>query len=354
MFKLIRELKTQHKTAYVSIWVLMFLYLGSIFAGFISPYHYDNEDREHPYAPPTSIHFLKDGRITQPYVYSYGFYLDKYHKRVYQEDTSKSFSIKFFSKGDSYKFLGLFETKTHLFAVDTPAKIYVLGADARGRDLFSRILYGARFSLSIGLLGAGISFILGMLIGGISGYYGGKIDNVIMRACEMVMMIPSFYLLLALRAAFPSDLSSIQVYVLLIIILSFIGWAGMARVIRGMCLSLTNREYVLIARSQGLSNIKIIIRHLLPHTFSYSIVAITLSIPSYILGESGLSFLGLGIQDPQASWGNLLSQAMSIAHIRLHPWILIPGFFIFITVMAFNLLGEGLRDVVDPHKEIMP
>lgn len=354
MLGIMEKLRKQHKAAYISMWILIVLYLGALFAGFFSPYHYANENRETPYAPPTQIHFIKEGHITWPFVYEYDLRLNKYHKRIYEEDKSKAYPINFIYRSDKYKLLGLFETNIHLFGVNSPVRIYLLGADSRGRDLFTRILYGARFSLSIGLVGAAISWILGMLIGGISGYYGGKVDDILMRVCEMVMMVPSFYLILALRAAFPPNLSSIQIYLLLVVILSFVGWAGMAWVIRGMTLSLRNREYVLISRSQGLGNLKIIIRHILPHTFSYSIVAVTLSIPTYILGESGLSFIGLGIQDPHASWGNLLSAAMGIAQIRLHPWILIPGFFIFITVMSFNLLGEGLRDIVDPHKEMIP
>jgi len=352
MLNFLRDLRKQHKAAFISIGILGILYLGAVFSGFLAPYHYDNENREYPYAPPVSIHFIKNGQITWPYIYDYELTLDKYHRRVYKENKAKTFPMQLFHSGDDYNLLGLFKTNIHLFGVDEETRIYLFGADSRGRDLFSRILYGSCFSLSIGLIGVTISFLLGMLFGGISGYYGGQVDNVIMRMCEMIMMIPSFYLILALRAAFPPNLSSIEVYALIVIILSFVGWAGMARVIRGMCLSLSNREYILIARSQGLSNIKIIIRHVLPHTSSYSIVAVTLSIPSYILGEAALSFLGLGIQDPHASWGNLLSDAMGIAHIKLHPWILIPGIFIFVTVMAFNILGEGLRDIVDPHKEI--
>src|SRR3989338_6798407 len=200
-------------------------------------------------------------------------------------------------------------------------------------------------SLLSGLIGVFISFIIGLFIGGISGYYGGKIDNFLMRICEMFMMVPGFYLMLALRAAFPPNLSSMQIYLLIIIIFSFIGWASLARVVRGMSISLREREYVLAAKAIGLSDFAIIVKHILPHTLSYSIIAIMLSIPGYILGESALSLIGLGIQDPYASWGNLLSDSMSISQIRFHPWILIPGAFIFITVMAFNLLGDGLRDV---------
>ena len=224
----------------------------------------------------------------------------------------------------------------------------MLGADARDRDVFSRLLYGAQVSLSIGLIGVFISFTIGLFIGGVSGYYGGRLDNFLMRLCEMVMMVPGFYLLLALRAWVPDNFNSLQVYFAIIIILSFIGWAGLARIIRGMCLSLREREYVLAAKSLGLSDFKIITRHILPHTLSYSIFAVMLSIPGYILGESGLSLIGLGIQDPYASWGNMLSDAMSIVRIKFAPWILWPAFFIFLTVVCFNVIGDALRDCLDP------
>lgn len=214
--------------------------------------------------------------------------------------------------------------------------------------MFSRILFGARVSLSIGLIGAAISFTIGLLVGGIAGYYGGKVDNILMRLCEMFMMVPGFYLLLALRAVVPADFNSIQVYFSIVVILSFIGWAGLARIIRGMCLSLREREFVLAARMMGLNDLQIIIKHILPHTVSYSIVAVMLSIPGYILAESGLSLIGLGIQDPYASWGNLLSEAMGILRIQFAPWILTPGVFILMTVMCFNVIGDALRDALDP------
>lgn len=350
MMDIIKKLKESNKLAWASFWILIFLYFFALFADFISPYHYSREERMLSYAPPTRLHFIDSkGRLHLiPFVYKYNYYYNQYRQKIYREDKSRIYKIKFFVKGDSYKFLGIFKMRLHLFGVDPPAKIYLFGADARGRDLFSRILYGARISLSIGIVAVALTFLLGLLIGGISGYFGGKVDNLIMRSCEMIMMIPSFYLLLALRSSFPPQMGTTKIYFLLVIILSFIGWASLARVIRGMVLSLKEKEYISAAKAIGCSHMRIIIRHILPNTFSYAIVAITLSIPSYILGESALSLLGLGIQDPVPSWGNLLTDAMAIYHIRFHPWILIPGFFIFITVMAFNLLGDGLRDLLDP------
>ena len=328
---------------------LMAFYLAAIFADFLSPYSYQNEDRNSSYAPPSRIHFLDENfKPVRPYLYGMALTFDEFHKRVYVVNKAEKYRLRFFVPGDEYKLLGLFPCRHHLFGADSPGRIYLFGADSRGRDLFSRILYGARISLSIGLIGVLISFVLGLLVGGISGYYGGVIDNIVMRLCEMIMMVPGFYLMLALRAAFPPNLTSLQIYFLIVVIFSFIGWASLARVIRGMSISLREREYVLAAKAIGLSDLAIIRRHILPHTVSYSIVAIMLSIPGYILGESALSLLGLGIQDPYASWGNLLSDAMGIVQIKFAPWILLPGLFIFLTVMCFNVIGDTLRDCLDP------
>jgi peptide/nickel transport system permease protein len=239
--------------------------------------------------------------------------------------------------------------RTRLFGVDEPARLYLLGADYRGRDLLSRIVYGSRISLSIGFVGVVVSFFVGMVVGGISGFFGGRTDDVLMRICEMVMMIPGFYLMLALRAAFPPGLSSVEVYFMIVLIMSFIGWAGLARVIRGMVLSIREKEFVTAAIASGENSLRIILRYILPNTLSYVIVSVTLSIPAYILGESALSLIGVGIQEPYASWGNLLSEAMNIGEIKFHPWILVPGVFIFVAVMAFNFLGDGLRDAFDPR-----
>lgn len=338
-----------NRLAMVCVFILAALYFSAVFAGFLSPYSYKSERREYSYCPPTQIHFVDEqGRWGWPFVYGIKLSFDEYYKRVYQEDRSEQYPIRLFSQGDRYKFLGIFPMNLHLWGVQEEGAVYLLGADNRGRDLLSRILYGGRVSLSIGLIGVFISFSIGLIFGGISGYYGGWIDNILMRVAEMVMMVPGFYLLLALRAAVPPEFSSVQVYIAIVVILSFIGWAGLARIIRGMCLSLREREFVLAAKSIGLSDFKIIIRHILPHTLSYSIFAVMLSIPGYILGESALSLIGLGIEDPFSSWGLLLKDAMNIVRIRFYPWILIPAFFIFLTVISFNVIGDALRDALDP------
>ncbi|MCM8769391.1 MAG: ABC transporter permease, partial [Candidatus Omnitrophica bacterium] len=230
-----------------------------------------------------------------------------------------------------------------------PGKVFLLGTDIHGRDVFSRTIHGARISLSIGLVGVSVSFFFGLLIGGISGYFGGHLDTVLMRLVEIIMTFPSFYLLLALRAAFKPNISSIQLYLLIVVIMSLIGWASLARIIRGIVLSLREEEFVMASRALGLSSFRIITRHILPNTFSYTVTALTLSVPGYILGESTLSLLGLGIQEPYASWGNMLSVCVgNLRILTLAPWMLTPGFCIFLTVICFNFLGDGLREVLDP------
>ncbi len=341
----------RHKLAMWALGVLVVLYAMCIFADFVAPYSMDDERRDLSYCPMMRLRFVDEaGKFhLRPFVYNYSYTFDEYYNRVYVQDRSTRYPIKLFAKGSQHKLLGLIPMERHLFGVDEPARIYLLGADYRGRDLLSRILYGSRVSLSIGFVGVLVSFSIGMIVGGISGYFGGLTDNILMRVCEMVMMVPGFYLMLALRAAFPHDLSSVQVYLMIVLIMSFIGWAGLARVIRGMVLSIREKEFVTAARASGETALRTIVRHILPNTMSYVIVAVTLSIPGYMLGESALSLIGLGIQEPYASWGNLLAEAMSIAEIKFHPWILIPGFFIFISVMSFNFLGDGLRDAFDPR-----
>lgn len=343
----------RHPLVLPGLIILAVLYFIMIFAEFIAPYHFDNGDRSNSYQPPSHIHFVHDGKFSiVPFVYPYSYGFNEFYERQWVEDRTRPQHIVLFPKGDKVKLWNFITIDYHLFGIsktDSKARIYLMGADAVGRDIFSRIIYGSRISLTIGFLGVALTTILGFFIGGIAGYYGGKVDWFLMRFAECFMLVPSFFLMLALRSAFPMDLSSTQVYLLIVVIMSFIGWAGFARVIRGMSLSIGKQDFVTAAHALGASDMRIIFRHILPQTFSYAIVSMTLSIPAYILGESALSLIGLGIQDPYASWGNMLSDAMHISDIKYHPWILIPGIFIFLSVMAFNFVGDGLRDALDPN-----
>jgi len=321
--------------------ILIVLYLVALFAGFIAPYSYQRMDNNGFFHPPTWPR-LKGFHLVVP---RYEELPGAYHYRALRNDTKL---IHFFVRGDEYKLFGLIPATIHLFGTgDANYPVYLLGADQFGRDEFSRLLYGSQISLSIGIIGILLSFSFGMIIGGISGYFSGWTDSFIMRFCELIMSIPALYLIISLRATFPPGMSSAQVYLMIVIILSFIGWASMARVIRGMALSLREQQFVLAARALGQRHLKIIVRHVLPNTFSYVIVAATLSVPYYILGEVVLSFLGVGIQEPNASWGNMLTAAQNTEYLRNFPWLLAPGAAIFITVLAFNFLGDGLRDAAD-------
>ncbi|HOV22600.1 MAG TPA: ABC transporter permease [bacterium] len=343
------KLRRKNIVAFISLVIIILLYVFSFLTDFIAPYPFDKQFRDFSLSPPTRIHFIDENRKFHiiPFVYESKVINPITNK--YEEDRSKIYQVKFFVKGEKRKILGFIPFNYCLFGTEGDGKIFLFGTDIHGRDVFSRILYGSRISLSIGLIGVSISFILGLLLGGISGYFGGKVDNFLMRLVEIIMMFPSFYLLLALRGTFPTDISTVKIYFLIVIILSFIGWASLARIIRGMVLSIKEEEFILSARALGLSTFRIITKHIIPNTFSYTITAITLSIPGYILGESALSLIGLGIQEPFPSWGNMLS--VSIGNLKIltsAPWMLIPGFFIFLTIICFNFLGDGLRDLMDP------
>jgi peptide/nickel transport system permease protein len=321
--------------------ILIGLYLMALFAGFIAPYHFERQDRDRFFHPPLWPKPSGFHLVVPRYEAGAGSF-------VYHAVAGDTKPLHFFVRGDKYKLFALVPATIHLFGTgDENYPVYLLGTDQFGRDVLSRLLYGSQISLSIGIIGILLSFSFGMMIGGISGYFGGRTDTVIMRLCELIMSIPALYLIISLRATFPPGMSSAQVYAMIVIILSFIGWASMARVIRGMTLSLREQQFVLAARALGQTHLKVIVRHILPNTFSYVIVAATLSVPYYILGEVVLSFLGVGIQEPNASWGNMLTAAQNTEYLRNYPWLLAPGAAIFVTVLAFNFLGDGLRDAAD-------
>lgn len=353
---MIRDLFKQlwkDKFARIALIVLGIIYLALFFADFIAPYTKDFSDRSMAYVPPSKIFTIdENGNFSKPYTYNYKREFDPDDlKIVYTLDRGQKHYIKFFSKGQPYKFLGLIPMKRHLVTTDTDGRLFLLGTDINGRDVFSRILFGGRISMTIGFLALFVLFPIGLLYGGIAGYFGGKVDMIMMRFAEAVMSIPSFYLLIILASILPSGMTSVQRFMLIVVILALIGWASFARVVRGMVLSIKNREYVQAAKSIGASRLRIIVKHILPQTTSFVIVAMTLSVPSYILSESGLSFLGLGIQQPDASWGNMLKEAQEYTNIIYRPWLLTPGFLIFIAVLAFNLIGDTIRDVLDPKSK---
>ena len=342
------------KFATISLCVLLILYIAIFLANFIALYPKDFSNRNLSYAPPSNVHFITpEGKLSRPYTYNYIRKFDKDSLRMYfVQDRTQKYYLTLFPDGFEYKFLGIFKTKKHLLGVQKGGELFLLGCDINGRDNFSRLLYGGQVSLTIGFLALFISFPIGLIYGGIAGYFGGIVDSVMMRFAEAVMSIPSFYLLIILAAILPSGMTSSQRFMLITVILALIGWAGFSRVVRGMVLSIKTQDFVRAARSIGASRARIILKHILPQTSSYVIIAITLSVPGYILAESGLSFLGLGIQQPDASWGNMLKEAQEFANIIYRPWLLTPGFLIFVAVLSFNLMGDTIRDILDPKSQI--
>ena len=342
------------KFAKIALIVLGVIYFALFFADFIAPYTKDFSDRTMAYVPPSKIFVIdENGKFSKPYTYNYTRSFDNENLRiVYNLDRSQKHYVKFFAKGQPYKFLGIIPASSHLVTTDSDGRLFLLGTDINGRDVFSRLLFGGRISMTIGFLALFVLFPIGLLYGGIAGYFGGIVDTLMMRFAEAIMSIPSFYLLIILASILPAGMTSVQRFILIVVILAMIGWAGFARVVRGMVLSIKNQEFVQAAKSIGASRLRIIVKHILPQTASFVIVAMTLSVPSYILSESGLSFLGLGIQQPDASWGNMLKEAQEYTNIIYRPWLLTPGFLIFIAVLAFNLIGDTIRDVLDPKSKV--
>lgn len=341
----------RHKLALYSFWFLLLLYASILFVEMIAPYGLETRDTGHIYAPPQSIHFFHDGDFVGPFVYGYKYELDmETLKRVYVEDETQVQPLRFFCSGDSYDFWGLFEWDFHLVCAAEGGTFYPLGTDRLGRDILSRIIYGARISLTIGLVGIAFSFLLGISIGGVAGYYGGWIDSVVQRLIEIVRSFPEIPLWLALSAILPVTWSPLWVFFGITLILALLDWPGLARAVRSKLLSLREEDFTVAAQLMGASPKRIIFRHLMPSFSSHLIASLTLSIPAMILAETALSFLGLGLRPPITSWGVLLTEAQSINAVVLYPWLLLPAVPVIVTVLAFNFLGDGLRDAADPYR----
>ncbi|MBV7331037.1 ABC transporter permease [Chloroflexi bacterium TSY] len=344
----------KHRMAVVSAIIVILLYVVAGFSEFVAPYDPEESFVKYKFAPPSRIHIMDEaGNLQRPFVYKIVRERDPETLRsIYTEDTSIIYPIRFFVEGPEYELWGRWPMTTHLFGLDAAAEeqgVFLMGADRLGRDLFSRLAYGARISLTIGLVSVFISLVLGIVLGGISGYYGGTLDNAVQRLIEFIRSIPEIPLMMALAAALPPDWPTVRVYFGITILLSLVGWTGLARVVRGRFLSLREEDFVMAARFSGSSEMRIILRHMLPSFLSHIIASLTLAVPAIILAETGLSFIGLGLRAPAISWGVLLQEAQNVKSVALAPWVLAPALFVVLSVLAFNFLGDGIRDAADPY-----
>jgi peptide/nickel transport system permease protein len=343
----------RHRLAQVAMVILGVFYFVAIFAEFLSPHDPQRRYREYLASPPTTI-YIQDikGGFHMPFIYRTVMGRDaKTMRPVYKVDAKQMYPIKLFVHGDSYKFWGLFKTDIHLFGAEgqDAMPLFIMGTDSIGRDVLSRIFFGGRISLSIGLVGVAISFILGMLLGGVSGYFGGVADDVIQRIIEVLTTLPQIPLWMSLAAALPQNWPQLRVYFATTLILSIMGWTGLARTVRGRLLSMREEDFVTAARLDGESEWRIIARYMLPSFASYIIISLTGSLPGMILGETALSFLGIGLQPPTISWGVMLQDAQNIMNVAQFPWVLWPVPVVVIAVLMFNFVGDGLRDAADPY-----
>ncbi|KAA5605734.1 ABC transporter permease [Roseospira marina] len=340
----------RHKLAVGSGVVLILLYLVVAFAEVLAPYPLGSRDTDHIYAPPQSVHLFHDGAFIGPYVYPLDYTLDMVRlKREYAPDTTRPQPLRFFCAGLPYRFWGLFEANVHLVCPPEGGTLFLLGTDRLGQDMASRLMHGTRVSMTVGLIGIAISFVIGVTLGGMAGYFGGWVDAVVQRMIEILRSLPELPLWMALSAAVPVTWSPIVVFFCITLILGLIDWPGLARAVRSKLLALREEDYVTAAQLIGARPARIIGRHLLPNFSSHLIASVTLSIPGMILGETALSFLGLGLRPPVTSWGVMLTEAQNIEAVVLYPWLMTPMLAVMVAVLAFNFLGDGLRDAADPY-----